>query len=265
MSLSLREHVRVALTASRVDVVRVRPRWRREAHEYHTVAYDTAPGVNAENRAVSALGAALEPVRGRARTCSIVVSNTYVRYVLLPWRHEIRDAQAREAYARACLARVYGACAAGWTLTLDEVTYGKPVVVCAIDRGLLESLRAAVFDCGMRLASVRPFFGAAFNRCRRHLRDAALWFAVVEPERVCLAHVVRRGLVHFTAQRAGVDLGGDLAAMMARESLLTGATPQRLYIFAPGMHAASFAALPDLGTESWLLPGGDGRYAMALS
>jgi hypothetical protein len=36
---------------------------------------------------------------------------------------------------------MYGAAAAGWTLTLDDLSYGNAVTVCAIATELLEALR----------------------------------------------------------------------------------------------------------------------------
>jgi hypothetical protein len=273
VSLSWPERLKVAIGPSRVDVVRARVGWRAAAPETYSVECEQHAGDTRNDAVVAAFRNALERVRGGRKTCSIVLSNNLVRYAMLPWRAEITDTPARQAYALAFLANTYGAAAEAWELMLDESAYGEPTAICGVDRALLAGLRGAVRDAGLRLASVQPYFTAAFNHCRRRMRERDLWFAVVEPERMCLAQVTGRSLRLLRSQRAGNDVDAELAAMVERESLTVdpALSKARLYVFAPGMTAASFKSLDamdvqQLDADSYLLPvAGDARYAMALA
>jgi hypothetical protein len=263
VSLSWPESLRLAIGESRVDVVRTG--WRGAVRESCSVEH--APG--ARNEAIAAsLSSALGQVRGARKACSIVLGNGLVRYAMLPWRSEVAQKAARHAYAQAFLENTYGTAAQSWAVMLDESAYGEPTLACAVDRELLESVRGTLREAGRRAISIQPYFCAALNRYRRKMTGLDLWFAVLEPERICLAQIAGRSLRVLRSQRACGDASAELAGMIERESLVAGRaiSDARLYVFAPGATAESFMSLQQLDAETYLLPfAGDARYAMALA
>jgi hypothetical protein len=256
-----------------VDVLRVRVGWGAAVSDSHSIQYGREAGQTGNDAVVRALRSALEPLRRRGSTCSIVISDSLVRYATLPWRDEIADAPARQAYARAYLANMYGATAEAWEVVRDESAYGEPTAICALDRELLAGVRGVMRDAGLRLTSVRPYFSAAFNRCRREIAEHDFWFAVVEPGCICLARVAARSLRLVRSQRAGDDVYVELAAMIERESLVLdqASSKSRLYVFAPDVTPGGFS-FPDtidihhVDPHNYLRPmRADVRCAMALA
>ena len=44
---------------------------------------------------------------------TVILSNHFMRYTLVPWRDELSDAEEELAYARHCFTKVYGAPSTG--------------------------------------------------------------------------------------------------------------------------------------------------------
>jgi hypothetical protein len=265
------ERLKIAIGPARVDVVRTSR--RAAAAQQHSLEYAPEEGQGRTHAVEAALGQALETVGGRRIVCSVVLSNSFARYGMLPWRDEVTSGPARAAYARAHLTNTYGTATDSWEFVRDESAYGEASAICALDRELLLAIRRAVRHAGCRLTSVQPYFSAAFNRCRREFNERDHWFAVAERDRVCLARVANRALKLLRAQRVTGSIGAELAAMMERESLAEGnvLAETNLYLFAPGM-SCEVSFLPadvrirQLDAGNYLAPvDGDARYAMALA
>lgn len=273
MSLLHSEQLRIGVSSSRIDLVRIRRGWRAPVVARESIEYAAQPGETRAHAVGSALRRALAQSGGKRTACSIVLSNTFARYTMLPWRDEIADPVARAIYARAHLTHAYGAAAAGWELAQDRSAYGSPNAVCALDVALLDSIRTAVREAGHKLVSLQPYFSAAFNYCRARLKVREIWFAVLEPDRICLAYVTPGGLSLLRAQRLTRDLGAELASMVEREAMLMGreGAVARLYVFAPEIASELLTAPLGIDTHHfdprpYLAPvGGDARYALALA
>lgn len=272
MSLSLRDHLRVGIGPSRIDVLRVRAGWGASATAQESLGYAVLPSETHAQAIRSALKSVLSRPLGTRMRCAVVLSNYFARFAVLPWRPEITDRTARAVYARARLAQAYGAAAANWEIVEDDSSYGLPTAVCAIDVDALEAVRGGLHDCNCTLSSLEPFFSAAFNRCRSQIRDREFWFAVAEPERICLAHVSRGSLTLVRAQRVSRSVAADLASMMDRETLVAGDTEDaKLYVFAPDLpsgmlNAPAGTTARHFDPQAYLSPvGGDARYALALA
>lgn len=135
---------------------------------------------------VEALAAWLEIDDAKARHIHLVVSDRFVRYILLPWRAGIDSAREWQAYAGARFREIYGDAALGWTLRAPLFAPGEQAIAMAIDGNLSQALNA-LSTGGRRLVSLQPRFVAGYNHWRQHLHGKACGFAQVEKERLCLA------------------------------------------------------------------------------
>lgn len=138
--------------------------------------------------AVDALPAALALCGGGRPHVTVVVSNHFVRYALLPWNAALKSEAEWLALARHRFLSVHGPAAEDWVVRVAETGHEAARLASAIDRALLAALEEKIAGPAS-LASVQPYLMAAFNRVRPMLGNASRWLAIEEPGRVTLALV----------------------------------------------------------------------------
>jgi len=131
-------------------------------------------------------------LRGRADV-TVVLSNHFVRYAVLPAQDGAATAEEELALARFQFAKIHGDRAKAWDVRVSPEGEGAQLA-CAIDTELLQGIKACFAKAGKaRLASVQPFLMAAFNESRRRIPGEGAWLVLAERERTCLARVAARG------------------------------------------------------------------------
>jgi hypothetical protein len=136
----------------------------------------------------------------RGSELSVVLSNHFIRYVVLPWSDVVSE-EDWQALALHHFRSVYGDAALEWATTIAWQGPQRPVLACAAPKTLLDMLHATVRSAGMRLQSVSPYFVAAFNFSRRRLPNDDFWFGVVEPGRFSFGGVARGTWVSMATRR----------------------------------------------------------------
>ena len=137
--------------------------------------------------ALEELGRRLAALRGRADV-TVVLSNHFVRYAVLPDRGGAASADEELALARFHLAKIHGDRAKVWEVRVSDG------LACAIDAALLEALKACFKAAGKaRLVSVQPYLMAAYNRARNRIPREGAWLVLAESGRTCLARLAARG------------------------------------------------------------------------
>ena len=122
----------------------------------------------------------------RARA-TVILSNHYVRYALVPWSDQLAGDAEEAAYVRHHFARIHGERTKAWSLRASPAPGGAPRLCSAIDTALLEELKSTFKAKRARLVSVQPALMAIFNRHRGAVPPAGAWLALAEPERACVA------------------------------------------------------------------------------
>jgi hypothetical protein len=150
---------------------------------------------------------ALQTLELRRANVSVILSNAFVRYALVPWSDALSGAAEEAAYVRHHFLRVHGERAKGWTFRASPAPARAPRLCSAIDTALLEQLRRSV----KRLVSVQPALMAVFNRCRGEIPPAGAWLALVEPDRACI------GLHTKGAWQSVQNARGEWLAVLERE------------------------------------------------
>ena len=133
--------------------------------------------------------AALQTIEWQSRSLvTAVLSNHFVRYLLVPWSDAVRGEAEEEAYLRHHFRKIHGDRANEWTLRSSEAPRGSPRLASAIDSALLEALKASFPKGGKALlVSVQPALMAAFNRHRGAIPASGAWLALAESDRACVA------------------------------------------------------------------------------
>jgi hypothetical protein len=268
-----RDQLRIALSPQRVVAVRLSGLLRRHVAAKEILACDdTVPNWK------SALDAVTQALRSRPSwqdaDASVVLSNHFARYQLLPWSDEIGSDAELVAYARQSFAQVHGEAAKGWAVSVDEARRGQPSLACAVDRGLIDGLDQAFAISKSRLVSVQPYLASAFNTLRKGFADESAWFVVVEDGKLLLSLLLKGKWQAVAARKVSAETWAEeLPLLLDREWRLKGIAegPRQVYLYGPEVRN-----VPVLAGGAWrfewlrpalshgLSPQTDAPYAMAL-
>ena len=201
---------------------------------------------------------------------TVVLSNHFVRYDCLPWNAELKDEEEQLALASHRLTNIYGAAVQKWTLCLSPSGKGESRLVAAVESTLLELLKRAMIEAGIKLHSIQPYLMASFNRYAKNLARGDGWFVVAEAGRFTLA-LFRGG----QWRRVLLRRGGDMVALhewLERENLSDGEDTSCREVFLFGFESHREAALPSYRLHKLELPVCEGyspktdaQYSMAMS
>jgi hypothetical protein len=170
--------------------------------------------------AVEALADALREPRGRLARVEVVLSDHFVRYLLVPWSSDLVGDDERLGFARLSFRELYGQVSDAWDLALDEQPAGEASFACAIDRALAVSLREIVTRVGARLAALTPALADCINRHRKALKAQEFCFAVAEPRRISLAFRSRAGWEAVRSRRIDGPLSETLPTLLKQETVV---------------------------------------------
>jgi hypothetical protein len=236
---------------------------------------DSAYGPQPWQGAIAALRERAEGWSRDRLSVTIVLSNHFVRYALVPPSDNVSGAEEESALARFYFSKVHGERSGAWDVRLSNMHSNGPKPVCAIDAGLLPALRACFPQTGRpRLVSVQPLLMSAFNRWRRRFPAAGAWFLLIEPERACLALLAGRTWVMVRNVKGDYPDAEAWVSLLDRErwSVAAERTPDTVLVHAPrlpGMPLTDHGTWRLLGLQAaWpegLSPLEDSCYAVALT
>lgn len=273
MSLLWRDQLRIALSPRRVVAVRLSGFPRRRVTAKEIIACDNGtpnwkPALDAVTQ-----GLLTRPAWRRA-DASVVLSNHFARYQLLPWSDQIGSDAELAAYARQSFGQVHGEAAKAWAVSVNEARRGQPTLACAVDHGLIDGLDQAFAASKSRLVSVQPYLASAFNTLRINFTDDSAWFVVVEDGKLLLSLLLKGRWRAVAARKVSMDSWAEeLPLLLDREWRLKGIAegPRQVYLYGPEVRN-----VPVLAGGAWrfewlrpalshgLSPQSDAPYAMAL-
>ena len=243
--------LRVVLSPDQVMLrqIRLTLGWRglrHSLHEAHSVRCQSAPGSQSWRAALLALEAALPGFADDGTAATVILSNHFLRYALVPWSAELTDAEEELSFTRHCFARVYGKAAQQWEVRLSQEASESPRLASAVDAELLDGLRGVFDGAGIRLRSIQPHLMAAFNACRSGLPPTSAWFALLEPGSLCLGLLDHGHWLQMRSLRIGRAWHEELQLILEREAYLADnpLMPHEVYVLdAEGRDAS----LPETG------------------
>ncbi len=254
MSLLWRERVRIGISPQQVEMLRYAPGWKRAVPERKTLTCAGTPERNATAwvPAVEALRELLAHPNLHRADATVILSNHFVRYLLIPWSASLVTEEERLAFARMRFVQVYGEVAQNWMLRLSGGAAGSAQVAAAVESPLIDSLTTLLENSPLALRSIQPQLMALVNAARKAIgRDA--WLAVAEPGRVLLG-LLRGGRWLSLRSR---PLNGEtvaLAELLEQERLMLGLEPGSEKIC---LRTLSGAKLDTAGLRIERLPGRD--------
>jgi hypothetical protein len=207
------------LCPDQLQVVRPRGGWRRGVASSHCETFSGKGDGPAWQAAVEALQRFLAMPGAGTGTLDVVLSNHFVRYLLVPWSAKIASAEELRNYAAAMFEEIHGEESAGWDVTVSAERAGAPRLAAAVDRPLLEAVRAAVAPTRLRLASVQPYLMAAYNRVARAHTGKDFVFMLLETGRACIV-AAQGGRWCHVSTAAAPEPAQAISSLLAREMQL---------------------------------------------
>ena len=116
------------------------------------------------------------------KTLQVVLSNTFARYLVLPWRDGVYRQQDWQAIAQHAFRQQYGAVADNWRIKVRLQAYGENVLAAAIDETLCEQLDACAKQFNFKIDRITPLL-FLLNEHEN------AWMLVAEPARLTLCQI----------------------------------------------------------------------------
>ena len=224
MSLLWRDHYIAVLGPDGAAIVRRRRGWNGAFDFRASSAYTAALASTPVSAAVEALGSLLAGPEIGPGNLSIVLSNHFVRYLLVPWRDEVSTRDEFAAFAQICCDQVYGGDepqSNRHILCSSREKAGSPRLAAVIEAPFLSALKSVVASSKLRLLSIQPYLAAIFNRLETSIDPRNFFFVVAEPNRSCLL-AATNGHWSRVQSSAGGDQAQALADLIDREAQLLG-------------------------------------------
>lgn len=235
------EQIRIILHPTQVVLLRLGRGRAQKILDKRVVTCSTQHNsLPAWHSALASLMSALPEFHSGKCDVTVVLSNHFVRYVLVRQLDQVSTPEEEQALVQHHFSRIYGPAAANWNLKVSSTqSRNCPQVVCAIDQDLLDALRNLLQPTKTVLRSVQPYLMTAFNQYRQCLTPSA-WLVLVEDGVFCLARLEQSCWQTIKCIRIGNDWRRELAIQLEREELLLlGSTPERdnartpVFVFAP--------------------------------
>lgn len=250
MSLSLRDECRIMLRPDRVVLARLRRELTRLGLKRHVQAKQVVPCNPPGDEkmpwggALKTLEAALPGFAGNKSYATVILSNHFMRYTLVPWSDVLNDETEEIAYARHSFNEMYGRDAGEWELRISSGNYGMPQLASAVDARLPGSLRELFGRLEVSLTSIQPHLMVAYNACHAMLRGQSAWLAFVEQGSLCLALLQKGQWTWVRTMRIGPHWHKELPFLLNREALVAdaGTSTNDVFLWAPECRDASIAS-----------------------
>jgi len=268
------DRVLIALAPDSLALLRISGGVHPRVSAKSTIACDPGLGTSPWQGAVAALGQLPEETTNANSEITVVLSNHFARFILVPWSQGLGNAEEETAFVRYCFAKVHGERSKDWDLRLSPTPAGSARIASAVDSSLVQAVRAA-FPAAARakLVSVQPYLMSAFNRWRKDVKGERAWFLLVEPQRACLARIEGGRWSAVRNTRGNFDEPGQWAGLLDRERHRVGGddASEGVYVHAPRSGKAlsvegeawTFRSLALAPTEG-LAPAESEPFAMAL-
>lgn len=264
-----RDRLHIALCPDRVVMLRIQHGLRPRPGEKQIVSCDGEQ--HGWESALAVLAGSLENPEWQNAEVTVILSNHFVRYQMVPWSDQLSSDEERTALVRHCYSEVYGSAVADWELRWSEDQFDAPWLASAVERSLLARLRETLKLAGLQLHSVQPYLMAAFNRWRNEFNGTGQWFVLGEPGRVCILQMQGGSWHSVRSHRIEGAWKDEVPLILEREMLLAegDGVPKEILLQGPeGLTSVGGVARRVRQLQSRPLPGlsavDEKQYAMVL-
>lgn len=238
MSRLWSELLYIALLPDRLAWVIPARGWGKRIRAHGSVPVPAAPEGNLWQATLEVLQRELPGIPVARAEVSVVLSNAFVRYLVINSSTALSNGEERLALARHDFQKIHGVLAEAWEIRIaaGEQNY----LAAALDGELLAQLRHCFSATNLKLHSIQPYAVAAFNHWSKHFNGkSAEGFFLLEPHGYCYAGMSGGQWEFFHCGRWEGNPLETFQRVVQREALRTG-TEARSVWMAP-VHELSFA------------------------
>jgi Fimbrial assembly protein (PilN) len=120
----------------------------------------------------------------KKQSVNVVLSNTFVRYLVLPWQDAVLTQADWQAIAQHEFRKQFGATANDWLVRVNLGKHGQTVLAAAIDNKLYAQLQTSAEQLGFNVCVIEPLLMRVFNQ-----HNPNSWVLVAEPQRLLLCQI----------------------------------------------------------------------------
>jgi len=222
VSRLLPDRAHVALLPGRVSGVRVTPWPRRGLLARATLGVPAATSGPRWAAAVESLVSLLAALGATGAAVAVTLSNRFARYTVLPWSEALARPADWQVFAERRMEALFGAKTDDHLIQVASAPRQAARLACALERPLVEAIRARLDEAGHRLASLRPRFAADFELVRRRIGGSPAWFIDHEPGQLAIGFAAAGAWRSVRQRRVEDDWIPQLEPMLRREEQLAG-------------------------------------------
>ncbi|HEU0234429.1 MAG TPA: hypothetical protein VFQ94_04810 [Gallionella sp.] len=212
--------------------------WGRRIRAQGSVTVSAAAEGNLWQAALEALQREVPDIPVVRAEVSVVLSNAFVRYLVINSSTALSNDEERLALARHDFQNIHGVLAEAWEIRIaaGEQNY----LAAALDGELLEQLRHCFAATKLKLHSVQPYAVAAFNHWSKHFNGKSPeGFFLPEPHGYCYAGMSGGQWEFFHCGRWEGEPLETYQRVVQREALRSGIYARKMWM-AP-VHESSLA------------------------
>jgi hypothetical protein len=219
---------------------------------------------------------------------TLVLSNQWFRYKIIPAMPAFSPADKVMAVATHCFRESYGDSVDSWKVRVNPLPHGDSLLISAVDAELVAAMEMLCKKHQCQLKSIQPYLMSGFNAMRHQLGAGVSCLVQVEAGRLTIA-LMRDGhwqsitattVANLSAKDISADWSEDLAALISREMLLFGLQNAQASIYFSALPSPQDEKIKQLfkqNNPAWqvlstdhkaiagYIPSQDQPYAMALS
>jgi len=229
-------------------LARARGRLATRTAARRTQSEMSTAGTTSGSAALDALELALQDTRWHGARVHVQLSNSLVRYAIVPASAHLLGAADETALTLLKIQQVHGGASEDWDIRLGNLLSGKDQICAALERSFIQRLRQILQRADLRLCSLEPFLMRSFNRVRHQIAGREFWFAQAEPGLLILARMQGGNWASLAAVPLSEPLEWVLPTQVREAQLRAGGAdfPRRVYLYAPGMDCAGCQSNSDL-------------------
>lgn len=183
------------------------------------VASATTAATHAIEAPIQSLDEVLREVVHPSDAVTIVLSNHFCHYVVIPGDRKIGKATERMTLAGIVFEQQYGPMSRDWELRVAAAGRGHPTMASGVPRALLAALRETCAGHA-RLRAIRPALMPVVNRARQSMGSGSCAIGVVEPGRITLAHRREGAWAGVTSRAVAPDDPAALVRLLQESAAL---------------------------------------------
>ncbi len=238
MSLLSRNSLSIVVGSQQIAVLHTRRTLTLRGQHFDVLGREVVSAGTEDGSGWHRTAIALESVLPRLAqpgvTATVILSNHFVNYALVPWRDNMSDADEL-AYARHCFKEQYDDASDAWDVRVSPGRAGMAALASAVDVTLLAELRGVLGKAGVRVQSIQPHLMVAFNNCHAGMEGRNAWFALLEPGNLCLCLLRNGQLTWMRKVRIGDPWQDEFSTILEREAYLAeaGLEADDVFLWAP--------------------------------